>query len=84
MKQLLDHRQELLKKIEELHAIRSTETGKILRRAHYCKTMEDREALTPELTAKNLEISQQLETIYAEILMLDETIIHDLVKAKKE
>jgi len=80
LENILNKRLELLEKIKELHDIRSVETGKLWKRAHNCKTLEDREALVPELTVKNLEISQQLETLYAEVLMLDETIIHDIIK----
>ncbi len=83
MDKLLKQRQDLFKKVKELHQIRSTETGKILRRAHYCKTLEDKEALTPELTTKNLEIANQLETLYTEIIMLDELIINDIRIGKK-
>lgn len=83
MDKLFKHRQELLSQIDELCRIRSHEMGKMMKRSHNCRTMEEREALTPELLAKSQEISQQLESVYVDLAMIDETIIHDLIKGDK-
>lgn len=83
MEKLFKQRQKYLAQIEELQRIRSHEMGKMLKRAHNCKTMEDREALTPEIMAKSQEISHQLESVYVDLTIIDETIIHDLLKGDK-
>lgn len=80
IKGLLQKRLELFEQVQELLNIRSVETGKILRKARYDKTMEDREARTPGLIAMNLEIAQKLETVYAEILRLDDQLIQELLE----